>query len=77
MSGAIQARYGQQRRHRPCRGELRTDAHELAAFQFTELCKAYIFNRLLLGIQSSFPEAEIARVIDGAVEVLLLARYGN
>lgn len=65
-------------RHRPgpCRGELRTDALELAAFQFAELCKADIFSRLLLDIQSSFTEAEIALVIDDAV-VVFLARYGN
>lgn len=57
-------------------GELRIEDRELAAFQFTELCKAYIFNRQLFGIQTSFTEAEIDRVIDGAVEVFL-ARYGT
>ena len=58
------------------RGELRMDDRELAAFQFAELCKAYIFNRILFGVQTTFSEAEVDRIINGAVDVFL-ARYGT
>lgn len=57
------------------RGELKIDDLELAAEQFHELCKAWLFPRIVFGVQTSFSEAEIQRVIDGAVETFL-ARYG-
>lgn len=57
------------------RGELRIDDIDLAADQFAELCKADLFVKQVFGIQNTFTEAEIARVIDGAVEVFM-ARYG-
>ena len=57
-------------------GELRIDDLDLAAFQFSELCKAYLFNRIVFGVQSDFSDAEITRVTDGAVDVFL-ARYGQ
>ena len=57
------------------RGELRIDDLELAAEQFHELCKAWLFPRIVFGVQTRFSEAEIRRVIDGAVETFM-ARYG-
>ncbi|EPX82980.1 TetR/AcrR family transcriptional regulator [Salipiger mucosus] len=56
------------------RGELCIDDLDLAADQFTELCKADLWIRTVFGIRDSFEEAEIARVVDGAVETFL-ARY--
>ena len=58
------------------RGELRIDDLELAAFQFAELCKARLFNRVVFGVQREFSHAEINRVVDGAVDVFM-ARYGG
>jgi TetR/AcrR family transcriptional repressor of mexJK operon len=57
------------------KGELRIDDIELAADQFPELCKAQLHTRMLLGIQTEFTDAEIDRVIRGAVDTFL-ARYG-
>ena len=48
---------------------------DLAADQFAELCKADLFSKLLMGIQSEFSEIEMARIADGAVE-MFMARYG-
>ncbi|MFZ5964465.1 TetR/AcrR family transcriptional regulator [Thalassococcus sp. BH17M4-6] len=57
------------------RGELVTDDCDLAADQFAELCKADLWPKLVFGIRDSFEEAEIERVIDGALDTFL-ARYG-
>ncbi len=57
------------------RGELVIDDMALAADQFTELCKADLWTRAVFGIQTRFTEAQIARVVDGAVSTFL-ARYG-
>lgn len=57
------------------RGELRIDDPVLAAHQFSELCKAWLFPRLVFGIQTRFSEAERDRVISSAVE-MFVARYG-
>lgn len=57
------------------RGELAIEDFDLAADQFAELCKADLFPRLVFGLDREFGEDEIARVIDGAVE-MFLARYG-
>lgn len=57
------------------RGELRIDDHELAADQFMQLCRAHIFDRVIGGVQTEFSQAEVNRVIGGAVE-MFLARYG-
>ncbi len=57
------------------RGELDFDDVDLAACQFCDLCKSDIFNKRLFGVQDSFTDAEIARIIDGAVK-MFLARYG-
>ena len=57
------------------RGELRIADKELAAHQFSELCKSYLFPRIVFGVQREFTDAEVTRVIEGAVDVFL-ARYG-
>jgi hypothetical protein len=57
------------------RGELRIENHVLAADQFGELCKADIWPRLIFGVSDTVSEAEIERVVEGAVE-MFMARYG-
>ena len=57
------------------RGELNIPDVTLAADQFSELCKADVFPKILFGVQTKFEPAELKRVIDGAVETFL-ARYG-
>jgi AcrR family transcriptional regulator len=57
------------------RGELSIADIPLAADQFVKLCEADLHDRVSCGLQTRFSEAEIARVIDGAV-ALFLARYG-
>lgn len=56
------------------RGELRIDDMELAANQFGELCKSDLFVRRLCGVAGEITEADIERVVNGAVE-MFLARY--
>ena len=58
------------------RGELQIDDFDLAADQFAELCKASIFLRVMCGLTATPTEAEVARVVDGAVTTFL-ARYAN
>ncbi|MEM1101086.1 MAG: TetR/AcrR family transcriptional regulator [Pseudomonadota bacterium] len=58
------------------RGELSIPDKELAAHQFAELCKSWIFPRRTLHLQDAFTTAEKDRVITGAVE-MFLARYGT
>ena len=57
------------------RGALAIDDIPLAADQFVKLCEADLLGRVTCGLQYSFSEAEISRVIDGAV-AMFLARYG-
>ncbi len=57
------------------RGDLVIEDCQLAADQFAELCKADLFPRLVFGIDTQFSEAEIERVISGALETFM-ARYG-
>jgi len=57
------------------RGELNVDDANLAAFQFSSLCKTEIFDKRVFGVRDSYTKAEIDRIIDGAVE-MFLARYG-
>lgn len=57
------------------RGELLVPDKRLAADQFSELCKADLFHRLIFGLKQEFSEEERARVADGAVE-MFMARYG-
>ena len=58
------------------RGELQIDDLVLAADQFGELCKADVWPRLMFGMAKTVSDAEIDRVVDGAVETFL-ARYGT
>lgn len=55
-------------------GVLRIEDMDLAANQFGELCKGDLFVRALCGICENPPEADIERVVNGAVE-MFLARY--
>lgn len=48
---------------------------QLAAVQFVELCRAGIFARLLYCVDASIAADEMARVVDGAVDVFMSA-YG-
>ncbi|MEW9919978.1 TetR/AcrR family transcriptional regulator [Marimonas sp. MJW-29] len=57
------------------RGELQIDDYVLAADQFGELCKADIWTRLIFGVSKNVSDAEIDRVVEGAVE-MFMARYG-
>lgn len=57
------------------RGELEMDDFVLAADQFGELCKADIWARLIFGVSKSVSDAEIDRVVEGAVETFM-ARHG-
>lgn len=56
-------------------GELKIDDLELAADQFSELCKADLFPRVVFGIGDAITPADRNRVISGAVDTFL-ARYG-
>jgi len=58
------------------RGELKIQDRILAADQFGELCKADLWARLMFGVAKSVTEAEIDRVVQGAVETFM-ARYGT
>lgn len=57
------------------RGELRIEDPDLAADQFAELCKADMFPQMLLGVRAHASDAEVARIVDAAVQ-MFLARYG-
>jgi len=57
------------------KGQLDITDFDLAADQFAELCKASFFPSLLCGIKTTFTQAEIDRVLNGAVE-MFLARHG-
>ncbi|WP_370230081.1 TetR/AcrR family transcriptional regulator [Cognatishimia sp.] len=56
-------------------GELKIDNIDMAAYQFTELCKADLFVRAAFGVESDFSQEEIALVAEEAVETFM-ARYG-
>ncbi len=56
-------------------GALVIDDLDLAAAQFPELCKAGLHTKMIMGVKTSVTDAEIDRVIRGAVETFL-ARYG-
>ena len=69
------ARLTEYMREAVARGELRISDFDLAAEQYTELCKAHVWARSAFGVQTEFSRAELTRVIDGAVDTFL-ARYG-
>jgi len=56
------------------RNELIIPDMDLACSQFGELCKSDLFVRRLCGMEAQFTEADIARVVNGVVE-MFLARY--
>jgi len=56
-------------------GKLKIDDIDLAADQFPELCKAGLHIEMVLGLRNSVTDADIDRVIDGAVD-MFLCRYG-
>jgi AcrR family transcriptional regulator len=58
------------------RGELRIEDMDLAADQFAELCKADLWPKLVFGLKTRFTDAEITRVVDGAVDTFM-ARYSQ
>lgn len=58
------------------RGEVRIDDFEMAAEQFSELCKVKLWPRAVFGIQTEFSEAEIREVAREAVETFM-ARFGT
>jgi TetR/AcrR family transcriptional regulator, mexJK operon transcriptional repressor len=57
------------------RGVLRVDDIDLAADQFFQLCQTTICDRMICGVQYTFTDAEIERVLGGAVATFM-ARYG-
>ncbi|MDU9002944.1 TetR/AcrR family transcriptional regulator [Sedimentitalea todarodis] len=56
------------------RGELNISDVDMAAEQFSELCRAKLWVRAVFGIQSEFTQQEIDDVVRNAVETFL-ARY--
>jgi len=56
------------------RGELKIDDMDLAAEQFSALCKTDLWIRVSFKITEEASEAEIARVVDSAVD-MFMARY--
>ena len=58
------------------RGELVIDDKNMAAEQFSELCKVRLWTRAVFGIQEVFSEAEIEDVVEHAVDTFL-ARFGT
>ncbi len=58
------------------RGELTIVDFDMAAAQFQELCKADLYLRMVFGIDNSFEEVEIEKVVEEAVSTFM-ARYGT
>jgi len=58
------------------RGELVVDDPFVAADQLTELCRAGVFLRQILGVEGDVPAAEVQRLSSEAVTTFL-ARYGQ
>ncbi len=58
------------------RGELDIADVQMAAEQFSELCRARLWTRAVFGIQSEFSQDEIDDVVENAVETFL-ARYAT
>jgi len=56
-------------------GELAIGDVDMAAEQFSELCKVKLWTRAVFGIQESFTDQEIDEVVHYAVD-MFLARYG-
>jgi AcrR family transcriptional regulator len=58
------------------RNELEIDDLPLAADQFSELCKADLFPRLIFSMDTSFDDTQKKRIVVGAVDTFL-ARYAT
>lgn len=69
------ARMGAYLRAAVAQGDLVIEDFDLAADQFFQLCQTTLCDRMLCNVQTRFSEAEIARVVDGAV-AMFMARYG-
>ncbi len=57
------------------KGQLDISDYDLAADQFSELCKASFFPSLLCGVKTNVTQAETDRVLNGAV-AMFMARHG-
>lgn len=57
------------------RGELRIDDLDLAADQFTQLCKAELHEQLIFGLTTCCAPRDVDRVVSAAV-AMFMARYG-
>jgi TetR/AcrR family transcriptional regulator, mexJK operon transcriptional repressor len=57
------------------RGEVKIDDLGLAADQFSQLCKAGIFDCVMFGRSDGLSDAAIKRTLNGAIE-MFMARYG-
>jgi len=57
------------------KGELAIEDVQIAAEQFSELCKVRIWTRAAFGIQTSFAQSEIDNIALQAVD-MFMARYG-
>lgn len=57
------------------KGELKIDDIDMAAWQFSELCKARVFILANFGVQTTFSDQEIEMIASEAVDTFL-ARYG-
>ncbi|WP_282119430.1 TetR/AcrR family transcriptional regulator [Ruegeria atlantica] len=57
------------------KGELAIDNLQLAAEQFSELCKVRIWTRAAIGVQKIFSKAELDAIATQAVD-MFMARYG-
>jgi AcrR family transcriptional regulator len=73
--GLIHERLAQRLGDYVARGELRIDDLPLAAEQFAQLSKGYIFERLMLGMAETIKPVDVQRGVRGAVE-MFMARYG-
>lgn len=56
------------------RGELEIEDFDFAAEQFLELTKTYIHPRILCGVQMTFTQEELAKIVHGSVD-MFIARY--
>jgi AcrR family transcriptional regulator len=57
------------------KGELKIDNIQMAAEEFSELCKVRLWTRAVFGIQTNFSEDEVEDVVRHAVD-MFMARYG-
>ncbi len=70
----VREKIGEYLRDAAANGALSIADFDLAADQFAELCKADVFTKILFGVQTKFDQAELDRIIEGAVTTFL-TRY--